>query len=353
MRVSFFFLSLSTLVQGQQRSDFGPRDRFWRHHVTQKTLIHQGVDQYENIQQCLTADLDLDALAQDTATSIRRPGMKLRNEDGEVVAVVIKDAMLPQHVKAVQTLAACVQKHMPSLYESRAMYQEMNLDEDDGSGGNCPTHLAPLVSIFLPFVTQEMQRTLQVAYTAANWKEWVEYDEQVGTSYEIALQPPHQMGIRASEHLTYKDFPLLAPHTDGSTSYTMNFAFSGPDDYEGGAFYLITGSGRRKRKSAIKPNKYECLVFLGGRYMHGVNEITGGHREMFRYVVTDCVRGTGGNYTLTFLSATAPSSGLTPTSRSAIRSGPIHPTIWKSTYDVVMQLVTISRLAHARPSIRK
>ena len=61
----------------------------------------------------------------------------------------------------------------------------------------------------------------------------------------------------------------------------MNFAFSGPDDYQGGEFYILTSKKNEKIRRYVKPNKYDAVIFLGGRYQHGVDEITGGHREMF------------------------------------------------------------------------
>jgi hypothetical protein len=56
----------------------------------------------------------------------------------------------------------------------------------------------------------------------------------------------------------------------------MNYAFS--DEYQGGEFYIISNGGDRH---VIKPQKYDCVVFLGGKYIHGVQQITGGTREMF------------------------------------------------------------------------
>jgi hypothetical protein len=216
--------------------------------------------------------------------------------DGTVCLVVVQNALSPHHVRRVQSLARCVRQYIPKLYESRAMYQEMNLDEDPGLGGNCPTHLAPLVSIFLPDVVTEMYRTLQFAFQAAGWAALVEQDsnDEELTAAE-RMQPPDLVGMRASEHLTYKDFPSLDEHDDGSTLYTMNFAFSGADDYQGGEFYIITDPGDddqvadaeedeeddARKFSYFKPNKYDAIVFLGGRFLHGVAEITGGHREMF------------------------------------------------------------------------
>lgn len=279
--------------EGDPLLQVGSRDRFWRHHVTEESLVHgdDGVNHYGNIQQCLRDKLtpqERDALKKERAA--RGIGTKIAAaDDGDsTVLVVVKNAMLPVHAKAVQSLAACARQFLPSLYESRAMYKEFDLDEDPGLGGNCPTHLAPLVSVFLPEVADEMQRTLEVAYEGAGWSSIVAQERKLGLSRTDTLPEPKDVGFRASEHLTYTDFPLLAPHHDGSaTAYTVNFAFSGPDDYDGGEFYINTGDmseegeDDEKIRRYLKPEKYDALVFLGGRYMHGVSQITGGHREMF------------------------------------------------------------------------
>jgi hypothetical protein len=40
-------------------------------------------------------------------------------------------------------------------------------------------------------------------------------DEELYT--QERMQPPELVGMRASEHLTYKDFPSLDEHNNGST----------------------------------------------------------------------------------------------------------------------------------------
>ncbi len=272
--------------------DVGPRDRFWRHHATTKTLIYEGVDYYGTIQTCLDESLtgeEKEAIATQSAEGIRHVG-KVISEDfdeDQVFLVHVQKAILPIHAKAIQTLASCARTALPHLYESRPMYQEMNLDEDPGLGGNCPTHLVPLVGIFFPKVIEQMQQTLEFAYEAAGWEDMVQHDRvrqyygQVSRS--AAIHAPEHVGIRASEHLTYRDFPTLADHDDGEgTVYTMNYAFS--DDYEGGEFYILSKedpeTGKRK-KHLFKPKQYDALVFLGGKYLHGVQQITAGLREMF------------------------------------------------------------------------
>mmetsp|Transcript_24373 Transcript_24373/g.55641 ORF Transcript_24373/g.55641 Transcript_24373/m.55641 type:complete len:436 (-) Transcript_24373:63-1370(-) len=83
---------------------------------------------------------------------------------------------------------------------------------------------------------------------------------------------------KTSEHLTYKDFPSLGSHNDGASCYTVNFAFAGPDEYEGGEFFIIDSD---EVTHIMKPEKYSCVIFLGGTYQHGVSTISGGFREMF------------------------------------------------------------------------
>lgn len=286
--VSCYEFEEETLHDG----NVGPRDRFWRHHATTKTLIYEGVDYYGTIQACLDTSLtaeEKEAIAAQSAEGIRHVGKIISEDDDEdeVFLVHVQKAILPIHAKAVQTLASCARSALPHLYESRPMYQEWNLDEDPGLGGNCPTHLVPLVGIFFPEVIEQMQQTLEFAYEAAGWEEMVQRDRfrlyynQVTRS--SAIHSPEHVGIRASEHLTYRDFPTLADHNDGeSTVYTMNYAFS--DDYEGGEFYILSNEeseNGEKTKHVIKPRKYDALVFLGGKYLHGVQQITGGMREMF------------------------------------------------------------------------
>lgn len=272
------------------KEEIGSRDRFWKHHIAEESLVYNGVNHYHTLKNCIRdtlSETEYSQLQTVTNHAIRKAGRTINDPHNHDIPmlVVVENAMHPVHVKAVQALASCVRKTLPHLYESRAMYMEMNLDEDDGSGGNCPTHLAPLVGLFLPEVVKEMEATVKVAYEATpGWQEGVAYDQaNIYLPREKKMYPPEEVGIRASEHLTYSDFPLLAAHHDGDTVFTMNFAFSAPDQYEGGEFFIMSTDldGENQFKETIKPNQYEAMVFLGGQYLHGVNEIFGGHREMF------------------------------------------------------------------------
>ena len=267
----------------------GPHDSFWRHHKLERTLIVNGVEHYENIDTCIhdsltEEDRRLMSIIPHNRTIGQTISETLENHHGCIFFVEVVNAMMPVHVKAVQALASCVRKYIPSMHESRPMYKEFGLDEDPGIGGNNPTHLAPLVGIFLPEVKEDIMRTIQLAYEVAGWNELLTKPDtaafsDVGQDRALIHPPPKDLGFRASEHLTYTNFPLLASHRDGAdTAYTCNFVLSHPEDYEGGYLYVLDEAEKRTQ---LKPSKYSASVFLGGRYYHGVTEILGGHREMF------------------------------------------------------------------------
>ncbi len=272
------------------KEEIGPRDRFWKPHLLAESLVHDGVDHYRALKNCIKDTLSPEEYTELKTVNnhkVRKIGKTINDPHNHDIPmlVVVQNAMHPTHVKGVQALASCVRKIMPHLYESRAMYQEMNLDEDDGSGGNCPTHLAPLVGLFLPEVIAEMEATLKVAYAGTQgWQDGVSYDQaNIYLPRSKKMYPPEEVGVRASEHLTYSDFPRLTEHHDGDTVYTMNFAFVPPSSYEGGEFFILSTDldGDDAYRAQYKPNQYEAMVFLGGQYLHGVEEILGGHREMF------------------------------------------------------------------------
>jgi hypothetical protein len=267
----------------------GPHDRFWRHNKLEKTLIVNGVEHYENIGTCIhdsltEEDHQLMYVIPDDRAVGQTISETLENHHGGVFFVEVVNAITPVHAKAVQALASCVRKYIPSMHESRPMYKEFGLDEDPGLGGNNPTHLAPLVGIFLPEVKEALMRTIQFAYDAAGWNELLTKPDQaafsdVGKVRAMIHPEPKDLGFRASEHLTYTNFPSLDRHNDGMhTAYTCNFALSHPEDYEGGYLYVID---KAEKSTQMKPSKYSASVFLGGIYYHGVTEILGGHREMF------------------------------------------------------------------------
>jgi len=269
---------------GAYREEFGARDRFWKHQSREKTLNIQGVEHYHNIEKCLQEK-------QQKKSKLRHKERRIRkrladSSTGDVFLVEIKNAITPEHAALVKTLSVCIQEHIPSLSHSRNLYEELNLEEDFGDtlsggntlGGNTPTFMAPIISIFLPEVIQEMQEILEIAYEAADWMYLTIEDDILETEPRNAQPAPKDVGIRTSEHLTYKDFPSLGSHTDSGSSYTLNIALSGPEDYEGGEFFIVD---KEDIKHTMKVDKYSCIVFLGGKYFHGVSTGISGNREMF------------------------------------------------------------------------
>ena len=200
----------------------GDRDRFYRHHVQNKTLEFEGVDYYHVIDDCLTQELGVEGRAeiQKSKIDVRKVGRMLKDPaDDLVFLVAVENAITPEHANAVRALAKCVRLAIPKLYEVRAMYREEELDFDPGLGGNCPTHLAPLVGVFFPSVVKEMQATLEFAYDAANWADW---HMDNGVPPQRSLPSPDMVGFRASEHLTYNEFKegtwVPYPHTHDMTN---------------------------------------------------------------------------------------------------------------------------------------
>ncbi|KAL7553612.1 hypothetical protein ACHAWF_018654, partial [Thalassiosira exigua] len=302
-------------------SYIGPRDRFNRHYALTKSIPYNGRDVYEPLEECLYVDdgstppphvpralspedrAALEALVADPSApnaphkSVgRRIVDKKEERFGPVILVSVLNAIEPLQARALQRLAHCVRLAVPEHFEKRAMYKEFNLDEDPGIGGNSPTHMMPFLGIFLPSLVDTVMQTARFAYDAAGWKGVTTRDVILGTLTDDpslippfhlgelrvkAMPEPEHLGFRASEHLSYDDFPLLAEHHDGTdTAYTINFALSGPSDYDGGELYVDDNDHLR---TYFKPEKHSCTVFLGGHYLHGVTEIRGkgGRREMF------------------------------------------------------------------------
>jgi len=263
-----------------------------------------GKDYYFELKNCLAEGLTPEDLIELNATNTQRViGKRLADDPGSrmgtIILVEVKNAITPTEVKALRRLTHCIQTHLPHLHEVRPMYQEYNLKDDPGLGGNTPTHLLPLVGVYLPQLVETVLQTIRMAYDAAGWEALTLRDEimltdaakrsakrkrnpvnYLETSARAKTMPlPEELGFRASEHLTYDDFPHLDSHIDGhETAITVNFALAAPTDYEGGDLYVVDSAGI---KTVMKPEKYSCIVFLGGFYHHGVTTITGGRREVF------------------------------------------------------------------------
>lgn len=265
----FFSLAFSRYVESYKNPNdeilVGQRDRFWRHHSQEKTLILGDQDYYQSIETCLNKKLPDDFEEQLKESESIKPtvGNRLIEQTGTtgtIYLVQIENAFPEPYVNAVQTLASCIRENIPFLTEKRPLYKEFGFDDDPGLGGNNPTFLLPILSIFLPEVVEKMQNILGFAYESSGWVA-ISKKEEVLNWPRLRTHPhPSKVGMRTSEHLTYNGFPSLAEHDDGATAYTVNFSFSDPEDYEGGYFFITDYNGNRR---FVKPNKYSCMVFLG------------------------------------------------------------------------------------------
>jgi len=102
--VTVFSLLFIAIVLSKRPEYIGSRDRFWRYHKTQKTLIVKGADHYSTINTCLNDYLTPQDLAQLSIVPNNRTVGEfiLDNPDepfGNIILVEVKNAILPIHVK--------------------------------------------------------------------------------------------------------------------------------------------------------------------------------------------------------------------------------------------------------------
>lgn len=254
-----------------------PRNRFWKHYQeTQEGLCayeedydnDEGVDAFDVIPDCLyeaagnIVDLKPSQPDPRVANIIKDPFTN------KTLAVGIANAISPQEAQAVRALANCARRVIPNRFETREF----------GGGGNDCTYLTVLLPLFLPTVAATVQRTAEVAYDAANWKEQVMISWNATYKENVFLPPPGELGVRSSEHLTYKTIKHIGGHTDKGSIYTVVFSLSDPDTFQGGEFFLQTPTNGTY--VYLKPNKYSAVVFLSEE-THGVENVRDGVRETF------------------------------------------------------------------------
>jgi hypothetical protein len=99
-------------------------------------------------------------------------------------------------------------------------------------------------------------------------------------SQKEVLPTPQNVGILSAKLTSDQVSPRIDKKANGISVFTIHLAMSGPEEYTGGAFYMTEKTQNHKTRY-LKPNMYDAIVFLGGRYTHGRTQITGGRREMF------------------------------------------------------------------------
>jgi hypothetical protein len=258
----FLLLVVLELTQGE----WTPRSRFWKHiqasqsglttwwYVDDEENQWEEGDQYDNIRTCLDDNLPEETARQLTSSSSIATVVNMLNDtDGTTFMVEIQSALSPHEAVAVKALAACTREFIPNFFEHREFQ----------TGGNDVTFLNIVLQLFLPQVAATVQKTAELAFDHAKWH----------TNYS----PPGTLGLRTTEYLSYRDFKHLGEHGDSGSIYTVLFALSHPDSYQGGEFYIKDSS---EHYHYHKPMQYSAVVFLS-EISHGVTDIESGHREMF------------------------------------------------------------------------
>ena len=181
-----------------------------------------------------------------------------RDKEEKVVAVEVSSALSDWEAEAVQALAMCTRKNIQSQFVNRSF--------GEGKGGNDCTYLAPLLQAYLPDVAAKVVDIARLAWKAADWD-----------SDDSCYPDPRSLGIRTSEHLSYKGWRSLEAHKDVGSIYTTMIAIAEPVDYDGGEFFV---QNKFFDPTDIKPNRLSAVVFLSDT-THGVRPIVAGRRKTF------------------------------------------------------------------------
>jgi hypothetical protein len=180
-----------------------------------------------------------------------------RDKEEKVVAVEVSSALSDWEAQSVQALATCTRNNIQSQFVNRSF--------GEGKGGNDCTYLAPLLQAYLPDVAAKVVNIARLAWEAAGWDD------------DSCYPDPRSLGIRTSEHLSYKGWRSLEAHKDIGSIYTTMIAFAEPEDYDGGEFFV---QNKFYDPTDIKPNRLSAVVFLSDT-THGVRPIEGGRRKTF------------------------------------------------------------------------
>jgi hypothetical protein len=193
-----------------------------------------------------------------TRTAEPIPFAMHRNKNGNVIAVEVSLALTEWEIVQIQTLAQCVREHLSDA----GQFVVRSFGEE--KGGNDCTYLAPLLQVFLPDVAEQVVSIACLAWEAAEWE-------------KDGYPNPKSLGIRTSEHLSYKGWRSLEAHKDIGSMYTTIIAIANSNDYDGGEFFV---QNEFYRFTDIKPDRCSAIVFLSDT-THGVRPIMAGGRETF------------------------------------------------------------------------
>jgi hypothetical protein len=223
---------------------------------------------------------------QPTVTTIHR------NKAGKAIAVEVTSAITLNHVNSIRALSNGIQEGI-DCYNNKdddgedddedvstsASEKKKKLSEHfkhrgfgEGQGGNDCTYLAPFLQVFCPNVVTSVKDIATLAWKAASW------DDDVLDDNDNDDHPdPMSLGIRTSEHLSYKGWPSLEAHKDIGSIYTIMISIKDPNEYEGGEFFIHNSM---IESTNVKLDMLSAIVFKSNT-IHGVRPIIAGHRESF------------------------------------------------------------------------
>jgi len=249
---------------------WSPRSRYWVKDelFQQEEIIQLGVELEASSLNESGADSDHDNMdsSSPVVTTIHR------NKVGNAIAVEVASAISYHQMEQMRTLSYCVKKQSKSAMVELGEHFE-NRSFGDGKGGNDCTYLAPLLQAFCPDVAAQVVEIATLAWSAASWDKQPQDQNQSETCHP----DPMSLGIRTSEHLSYKGWRSLEAHKDIGSIYTIMISVKDPTKYDGGEFFLHNSIFD---STDVKLEQFSAIVFLSNT-IHGVRPITSGHRESF------------------------------------------------------------------------
>ena len=199
----------------------------------------------------------------DWDTEIPPPSIAWSQKDvnGDSIVFELANALSEYEARSIQVLAQCVRDIAEENFYHRTFVS---------GGGNDVTYLNFVLQKFLPGVASQLSTIIHMVHNAT------------GTLKHPPRFFPHPstLGIRTSEHLSYREFPDgLGTHLDSGSVFTILVFLSDPGDYEGGEFFV--SFKELGFETLSRPLRLSAMVFLSELARHGVKPIPRGVRETF------------------------------------------------------------------------
>jgi hypothetical protein len=259
--------SSSESLSSSSSSSSSSRSQYWiNDEILKADEIIQLLGIVEDSSTCTITEEQQQRQQQPTATTIHR------NKSGNAIAVEVTSAITMNNVKNIRALSNGIQEGISSSSSSldkkklRQHFKHRGFGE--GQGGNDCTYLAPFLQVFCPNVVTSLKDIATLAWKAASWDVLDDNDEH---------PDPMSLGIRTSEHLSYKGWPSLEAHKDIGSIYTIMISIKDPKEYDGGEFFIHNSM---IESTNVKLDMLSAIVFKSNT-IHGVRPIISGHRESF------------------------------------------------------------------------